>query len=76
MERILTQKIKTEDDGKSVGVFLKERLGFTRAQISSLKFRQNGICLNGQKVRVTEMLKEEDVLTLHLEEGFRAFGGV
>ncbi len=68
MERILTQKIKTEDDGKSVGVFLKERLGFTRAQISSLKFRQNGICLNGQKVRVTEMLKEEDVLTLHLEE--------
>ncbi len=68
MERILTQKIKTEDDGKSVGVFLKERLGFTRAQISSLKFRQNGICLNGQKVRVTEMLKEGDVLTLHLEE--------
>lgn len=68
MERILTQKIKTEDGGMTVGTFLKERLGFTKAQISSLKFRQNGICLNGRKVRVTETLTAGDILTLQLEE--------
>lgn len=68
MERILTQTVKTEDAGKTVGAFLKERLGFTKAQISSLKFRKKGICLNGQKVRVTETLAKDDELTLCLEE--------
>lgn len=68
MERILTQKIETEYTGRKVETYLKERFGLTKAQISSLKYRTNGICLNGRKVRVTETLTEGDILTLHLEE--------
>lgn len=68
MERILTQTIKKEDAGKTAGIFLKDSLGLSKAQISSLKFREKGICLNGCKVRVTEKMAEGDVLEICVEE--------
>lgn len=39
-------------------------LGFTKAQISSLKFREDGIMVNGKRARVTQRVHEGDLVEL------------
>jgi 23S rRNA pseudouridine1911/1915/1917 synthase len=41
---------------------------FTKAQIRSMKFRENGLRLNGERVRVTQLLRTGDTLEIGLEE--------
>jgi len=67
MERILTYQISEEITIKG---FLKQKLHFSPKQISGLKFRENGIRVNGTKRRVDYLLKpgEELVLLIEVEE--------
>ena len=47
---------------------MKHNLGLTKRQISQAKFRKEGICINGEKRRVSYVGRPGDVLTVCLEE--------
>lgn len=68
MSRRLRKSITAEDEGTPVEWYLRQRLAFTRAQIRSMKFRPEGITVNGERARVTRRLAEGDVLELLLED--------
>ena len=59
MKRILTYQI---EENTTIEKFLKAKLGFSRKQISALKFREDGIRVNGKRRRVTERLLPADGL--------------
>lgn len=65
MKRILTYRIEENTDVEN---FLRRRLGFSKKQISALKFRENGIRVNGSRRRVTEKLQPGDLLEILVEE--------
>lgn len=67
MVKRLTIHISANDHGMTVQNYLRTRAGFSPAQIRSMKFRENGICINQTRVRVTELLKTGDLLELLLE---------
>ena len=57
MEKTIAVQITPADAGCTAGAFLKYRMHFTAAQIRSLKFRKDGIRVNGERVRVTQILR-------------------
>lgn len=68
MNRRLEFTVTNESAGKSVREFLQEQLAFSGHQISRLKFQKDGIRINGEKVYVSHVLKEGQVLTIGLTE--------
>ncbi len=66
--RKLTYDITEEEAGRTVRAFLSERLGFSSHQMSRLKFREDGITVNGSKAYVSHILKEGDRLQLRLTQ--------
>lgn len=66
-ETILAQ-ITEQWQGKSVGEYLKKELHLTAAQVSSLKFQENGICRNGKKCRTNQILCQGDQLEIRLHK--------
>ena len=68
MNRRLEFTVTKESAGKSVREFLQEQLAFSGHQISRLKFQKDGIRINGEKVYVSHVLKEGQVLTIGLTE--------
>lgn len=69
MAKRLTFTVSEKASGKTIRGYLKSCAGFSEAQIRRMKFRENGICLNGQRSRVTAVLKEGDRLELLVDEG-------
>ncbi len=67
-DRELTARVKLQETGWTVGKYLRERMGFSRKQISRLKFRDGGIAVNGGRQRVNFRLSEGDILKVRLEE--------
>lgn len=67
-EKCLLRKVEAEADGMRLERYLRERMGFSRAQVRSMKFRENGLKCNGVRVRVSEILHGGDELRLLLEE--------
>lgn len=55
-------------DGKTVLELLTRELGFSRATIKHLKFKENGITVGGEHVTVRRVLREGEVLTLAIED--------
>ena len=68
MPKTLTFHIHTDTENQSIQQFLRKHLEFSQAQIRSLKFRENGITVNGSRCRIDYILKNEDTLRLALEE--------
>ena len=68
MPKTLTFHIQTDTENQSIQQFLRKHLEFSQAQIRSLKFRENGITVNGSRCRIDYILKNEDTLRLALEE--------
>ncbi len=66
--RIVRYDIKKEDEGMTVREYLNTRVRFSNRQISSLKFRADGIVVNGRTRRVTCILYEGDVLEIGLKD--------
>ncbi|MDO4305319.1 MAG: RluA family pseudouridine synthase [Eubacteriales bacterium] len=56
-----------EDAGKTLEKFLRES-GFSRKEISRLKFRQQGMTVDGHPCRSTEILKEGQRISLRLDD--------
>ena len=52
----------------SVGQVLREELHLTRRQISRVKFRENGILVNGEPARVTRILQPGDAVCVNLSD--------
>lgn len=69
--RVLKYQIGPEEDGMTVQEFLRGRLSFSVRQISRLKFRQDGIRVNGEQYYVTWQLRDGDRLEIGLEDDRR-----
>ena len=48
--------------------FLKNRMGFSARQIRRAKFLPSGICVNGQRSRVSAILREGDLVSVLLDD--------
>ena len=68
MKRRLEFAVTREMAGRSVRQFLQEELSFSGHQISRLKFQEEGIRVDGEKVYVNHVLKEGEILTVGLTE--------
>ena len=68
MSRKLEYTVQKETAGKSIRQFLQEELSFSGHQISRLKFQKEGIRIGGEKVYVSHVLREGEVLTIGLTE--------
>ncbi len=72
MRKILEYIIKTEDMestyGGVVGALLKTRIGVTGHEISSAKFTEDGITLDGKRVNIKEKGKPGQLLQVILED--------
>ena len=67
MEKNMEISIDADQDGQTVGEYLKKEMHLTKAQIRSLKFRNPGILVNGIPTRTSHILQKNDILTLFLE---------
>lgn len=70
--KTIQQLITDKCSGISLEQYLKRELQLTKAQIRSLKFRENGLRINGERSRVNYILRENDLLQIQLEEKERA----
>lgn len=64
----MTLTISAEQDGRAVLDILVKQLGISRSTVKHLKFKENGILLNGAHVTVRQTLHTGDVLTLAIED--------
>lgn len=60
--------VSTAQEGRTVGSLLRRELSMSDGFISSLKFRPDGILLNGGRVRVTVHVRAGDRLTVHIAD--------
>ena len=67
-KKIFTLSIGEELENISVEQLLKREFHLSKREISRAKFQENGICLNGEKVRVNQKVKKGDCLTVSFEE--------
>lgn len=70
--RTLEYRITDLEDGWSVEYYLRNQLQFGKKQISRLKFREQGLRLNGCQCRSTDHLRKGDLLSLRLDEEGKA----
>ena len=75
-KRKLRQIIPADAEQTVLSRYLRKQLGFTKAQISSMKFRENGILVNGKRARINTVLQSGDVLELLLERETESAGHV
>lgn len=68
----IQQTIEGKYAGISLEQYLRKEMLFTKAQIRSMKFRENGLMINGERVRINYILKENDLLCIQLEEAERS----
>ncbi|MDD6195988.1 MAG: RluA family pseudouridine synthase [[Clostridium] aminophilum] len=66
--RILTVEIGRERDGKTVRDVMRGELLFSEKLMSRIKYRSDGIMLNGVRVRTTAVLREGDRLCLDITD--------
>ena len=65
MER-LTLTVSPAQEGRTVGSLMRRELSMAEGQISSAKFRTDGIRLGGRRVRITARVRTGDVLSVHI----------
>ena len=61
-------KVTREYDGVLLRQYLKKPLGLSSKMIKHLKFLPDGITVNGQHVTVRRVLREQDILSLAIED--------
>lgn len=61
-------KIEADADGMKLEHYLRRRLLFTKAQIKSMKFRENGLTADGERVRINHVLRAGERLEIMLED--------
>ncbi len=71
MERRLFEIVRAEDEGLALGSFLRSRMGLSKKEISQAKFRENGICVDGRRQKVTAVLRAGQRVDVLLDVGAR-----
>ena len=66
--RILSYLVTDRDDGKKVETILLGPLQISHGLLSRLKRREDGICVNGQRVYSTYVLRAGDVVTVDVQD--------
>lgn len=69
MKKTINGTVSEQDNGIRLETFLKRRLGLTKNEISRAKFRENGICVNGKRRKVSTFLAAGDQVEVLLETG-------
>lgn len=69
MKKTINGKVLEQDNGIRLERFLKTRLGLTKNEVSRVKFRENGICVNGVRSKVSATLAAGDLVEVLLETG-------
>ncbi len=64
MARVLRYKIEEDFDGKKVEAFLRKHLSMSARVIKDLKFFENGLLLNGKRVRTVDILRAGDIFQI------------
>lgn len=64
----LTLPVTEAQAGRTVESILRKELAMAAGQVSSAKFRPDGILLNGVRVRVTERVEAGDVLSVDISD--------
>lgn len=65
--RIWEKEVGKAESGKSLEKLLREE-GFTKKEISRMKFREKGMTVDGRKCRSTEIVKEGQKIVLFLDD--------
>lgn len=65
LEKVLT----SQDEGKCVGDILRQEMGLSTAHVRRIKWREDGILLEGERVATRQQGKEGQLLSALLEEG-------
>ncbi|MBQ0059466.1 MAG: RluA family pseudouridine synthase [Lachnospiraceae bacterium] len=66
--RELLYQVPIEDEGKNIRQIVKEQFGLVDHDISRAKYRQDGICLNGQRVFVNTQVACGDQVRIRIED--------
>ncbi len=69
MEKRIARKVTPDEDGMMLGKFLRFCMSLSKKEISRSKFLENGICVNGERKKVTAVLKAEDIVEVWLGAG-------
>ena len=60
--------ITKEDQGKTVREFIREKISLSTKMLKFLKYREDGILVNGTRVTVRRVLSEGDLLSLKIPD--------
>lgn len=69
LEKKIDKRVGEEDDGMRLEHFLRRKMRLTKREISRAKFRELGICVNGERRKVNVFLKAGDLVEVILETG-------
>ena len=74
---MIVLKVEQDDAGQRLDKFLKRRLKEAQGSFLYKMLRKKNIVLNGKKASGSELLAENDEVTLYLaDETYAKFGGV
>lgn len=68
MARILEYVIAEDFNGKKAEYFLRKQLGMSARVIKDVKFSENGLVLNGKRIRTIDLLHTGDKFTITFPE--------
>lgn len=74
--KILEKTVDLSWEGMTLEKIMREGLNLTKRQISQAKFRENGICVNGIRQRISYRPKAGDRLQILMEEAHSDTGKV
>lgn len=67
MEKRIAYIAQEKDEGRRLDNLLRKELGLTAREISRAKFRVEGICVNGERKKVTARVLAGDIIQVLLE---------
>ena len=76
MQKIVSGTVSCQDQGLKLEHFLKTGLHLSGKEISRAKFRENGICVNGERRRIDVLLKDGDFVEVLMEADGKTSGNV
>lgn len=68
MVKKMSYVIGLADDGQRIHDIMRHRMELTEKQIRQAKYRERGICLNGEQRYTVAQVKTDDVLEVRIEE--------
>lgn len=76
LEKKIDRRVGKEDNGMRLEHFLRRRMLLTKREVSRAKFRELGICVNGERRKVNALLKAGDLVEVILETGEEISGNL